>query len=229
MNAKRKDKSMAVSLLGSWQAAPALLSRTLGKSAEPDAQPHAIARLLREWVPGAQAVVCRLRIGESSIQAIEGSAGGEAHRLAVTSLNSLPQGVNQPCVSVEKGLRAVSVALQYAEHGRGAFSVVISAGTFEEAGAAILGLVSFTAALVTLHLELGQMNSDLAAAQQMTREFVHEMSNSLNTMVLQAALLQAKVEEPLRHEMTVIREVGAQAAGRLRALEQACQERGHKT
>jgi len=228
MNAKRNNNSVAVSLLAAWQAAPALLARTLNEGAGLAERARAIARLLREWVPGAQAVVCRLGRGESFAQIVEGAAGGEAQRLAVDALDNQRPSVDTTCLLAVGDLRGVSVALQHGLFDWGGLSVVMPARTFEQVGKAILGLMNVTAALVTLQLELGQTKLDAAAADKMTTELVHDLSNSLNTMVLQAALVQVKADESLRQELAVIREVGAQAASRLRASEQAHHERGPK-
>jgi signal transduction histidine kinase len=45
--------------------------------------------------------------------------------------------------------------------------------------------------------------------------FVHELNNTLNSMMLQASVVELKAGEGIRQEVAVIRKLGAQAANRL--------------
>src|SRR5205807_707582 len=49
----------------------------------------------------------------------------------------------------------------------------------------------------------------------------HDLNNHLNSMVLQAAIVQAKVAEPLREMLTVIRQGGVKASALLRPIVEA--------
>jgi hypothetical protein len=221
MNAKRNYNSLLVSLLASWQVAPAHLARALEQVAGLGERASAIGRLLRELLPAAQLVACRLGSGKSPAQAIDGSGGAEAKSLALAALDNQVQGAQEPHVSKDGTLSCVSAALKHGNRSWGGISVVIPTETFEEVGAAVLGLISFTAALLALHLELEQGNSGAATTDRLSAELIHELNNGLNTMVLQAAVVQAKVDESLRAELAAIRQVGAQVAERLRGLEKA--------
>jgi phosphoglycerate-specific signal transduction histidine kinase len=56
----------------------------------------------------------------------------------------------------------------------------------------------------------------------------HELNNALNSMMLQTSVVQMRVDEQARHELAAIRQHGAQAAGLVRTLQHAVQERREK-
>src|SRR5579875_259213 len=53
----------------------------------------------------------------------------------------------------------------------------------------------------------------------------HELNNALNSMILQAAVVQMRVPEQERQELAVIRQHGTRAASLIRSLQQVVQER----
>lgn len=57
----------------------------------------------------------------------------------------------------------------------------------------------------------------------------HELNNALNSMMLQTSVVQMRVDEQARHELAAIRQSGAQAAGLVRTLQHAVQERREKS
>ncbi len=57
----------------------------------------------------------------------------------------------------------------------------------------------------------------------------HELNNALNSMMLQASVVQMRVDAQGRQELATIRQHGAQAAGLLRALQHVVQERREKS
>ncbi len=56
----------------------------------------------------------------------------------------------------------------------------------------------------------------------------HELNNALNSMMLQTSVVQMRVDEQGRQELAAIRQHGAQAAGLVRTLQHAVQERREK-
>lgn len=52
----------------------------------------------------------------------------------------------------------------------------------------------------------------------------HELNNALNSMMLQTAVVEMRVNEQGRHELAAIRQHGAQAVGLLRMLQHVVQE-----
>jgi hypothetical protein len=62
--------------------------------------------------------------------------------------------------------------------------------------------------------------ADLIATGQKIVELVHDLSNHLNRMVLQASCLQLKAGEKLREEIEVIRQEGIQASALVGAIQQ---------
>jgi phosphoglycerate-specific signal transduction histidine kinase len=57
----------------------------------------------------------------------------------------------------------------------------------------------------------------------------HELNNALNSMMLQTSVVQMRVDEKGRQELAAIRQHGAQAAGLVRTLQHAVQERREKS
>lgn len=57
----------------------------------------------------------------------------------------------------------------------------------------------------------------------------HELNNALNSMMLQTSVIQMRVDEQGRQELAAIRQHGAQAAGLVRTLQHAVQERREKS
>jgi phosphoglycerate-specific signal transduction histidine kinase len=57
----------------------------------------------------------------------------------------------------------------------------------------------------------------------------HELNNALNSMMLQTSVVQMRVDEQGRQELAAIRHHGAQAAGLVRTLQHAVQERREKS
>jgi phosphoglycerate-specific signal transduction histidine kinase len=57
----------------------------------------------------------------------------------------------------------------------------------------------------------------------------HELNNALNSMMLQTSVVQMRVDEQGRQELAAIRQHGAQAAGLVRTLQHAVQERREKS
>jgi hypothetical protein len=68
------------------------------------------------------------------------------------------------------------------------------------------------------------MAAELTGSGQKIVELVHDLSNHLNRIVLQASCLQLTADEKLRNDVEVIRQEGIQAA----ALAGAIQQIGNK-
>src|SRR5262249_35644996 len=56
----------------------------------------------------------------------------------------------------------------------------------------------------------------------------HDLNNALNSMMLQASVVQLRVDEAARNDLAAIRQHGVQAAGLVRALQHVVQERREK-
>lgn len=57
----------------------------------------------------------------------------------------------------------------------------------------------------------------------------HELNNALNSMMLQTSVVQLRVDEQARQDLTSIRQHGAQVAGMVRTLQHIVQERREKS
>src|SRR5262249_27903039 len=96
------------------------------------------------------------------------------------------------------------------------------------------GLLTWAGHTLALHFRLEEdrqrLRQDLRAERRELADLVtageamigvaHRLNNSLNTMMLQAAILETKVAPSLREEVALIRREGAQAAAELSILQQ---------
>ena len=88
------------------------------------------------------------------------------------------------------------------------------------------------AALQTRCEALQREQAELARFALIGQAFIgltHELNNALNSMMLQTSVVQMRVEEQARHELSAIRQHGAQAAGLVRTLQHAVHERREKS
>ncbi|HEY7331011.1 MAG TPA: hypothetical protein VH592_25465 [Gemmataceae bacterium] len=88
------------------------------------------------------------------------------------------------------------------------------------------------AALLARCEALEREQAELARFALIGQAFIglaHELNNALNSMMLQTSVVQMRVDEQGRHELAAIRQHGAQAAGLVRTLQHAVQERREKS
>jgi hypothetical protein len=88
------------------------------------------------------------------------------------------------------------------------------------------------AALLARCETLQREQAELARFALIGQAFIglaHELNNALNSMMLQTSVVQMRVDEQGRHELAAIRQHGAQAAGLVRTLQHAVQERREKS
>lgn len=57
----------------------------------------------------------------------------------------------------------------------------------------------------------------------------HDLNNALNSIMLQASVVQSRVDAEVRQELAVVRQHAAQAAGLVRSLQHVVQERREKS
>jgi phosphoglycerate-specific signal transduction histidine kinase len=88
------------------------------------------------------------------------------------------------------------------------------------------------AALLARCEALEREQAELARFALIGQAFIglaHELNNALNSMMLQTSVVQMRMDEQGRHELAAIRQHGAQAAGLVRTLQHAVQERREKS
>lgn len=89
-------------------------------------------------------------------------------------------------------------------------------------------LAALRARCEALHREQAEL-ARFALIGQAFIGLTHELNNALNSMMLQTSVVQMRVDEQGRHELAAIRQHGAQAAGLVRTLQHAVQERREKS
>jgi hypothetical protein len=92
-------------------------------------------------------------------------------------------------------------------------------------------LLTAAAPVVALHWMLHALQSEqteLARFALVGQAFIgltHELNNALNSMMLQTSVVQLRVDEQARQELSAIRQHGAHAAGLVRSLQHVVQKR----
>lgn len=88
------------------------------------------------------------------------------------------------------------------------------------------------AALLARSEALERERAELARLALIGQAFIgltHELNNALNSMMLQTSVVQMRVDEQIGQELAAIRQHGTQAAGLVRTLQHAVQERRENT
>jgi hypothetical protein len=109
---------------------------------------------------------------------------------------------------------------------RGRLAVALGFGAGPEERASASAALALAAHSLGLRLQVEALAeeraecADLVTVGEAMTGLVHLVNNVLNTIVLQAATLQLRLDPALRHEVGVIRREGAQLAHRLAPLQQ---------
>lgn len=194
--------------LGAWSGWSAGLDRIFAQERTLRGRMLALAALLREMVPAAPAAHCRLAgVEEPSSPPSIFLAPGEVRRVPTNETLELRAGF-------------------LADRGRPGELLLTLPGTTPVHGLADLEIVLGLAARILQQqfaLEKGaeerRDNNDMIFAGEAALGMVHALNNHLNGMILQAAAVQLRLEEPLRTELSAIRREGLAAAARLRPLQ----------
>jgi hypothetical protein len=184
-------------LLSGLQEWSAALPGLLQAEEAPGARAAALAELLRRLAPPEQAA-CRL-------QEAEGRAPPEAGASAA---------VVSAEVSTPTGLR-------------GELRLGLSAPPAKDARARLALFLELAARFLSLELQLEESRQEqaesasLAMLGEAMAHVAHAVGNHLNSMLLQAAVIQMRVDPARREELGQLRREGTQAANRLRPLQEA--------
>ncbi len=215
---------------GQWPSALADLFRQQQTPAERAA---ALAALLRDFYPQARLTACRLGAVANPVLAILPEEHGtdaagtlrdltvvqvEMRRLSFGGMLANLQSLLAP-IPGETGARGLLVV------GLPPKSAKAAVGRIEES-------LTLTAALVGLHLRaeadahrLRDLRTEVEARDEVATigdammGLTHDLSNNLNTMMLQASIVQLKVDAALQEDLLTIRRAGATAAGLIRLLQ----------
>ncbi len=223
-------------LLGRCQAGITVLLR---QSSAPEERAARLADLLLELLPAAVRTACLLR-GEGvdclSVRPEKDTSGSErkeAWRAQLASLDTLATGVQTlPAVS---GVRTLAAAIHEEERRRGFLAIALPEGTLKEEVARAEALLAVAAPATALRWAVETMRREqtelarFALLGQALVGLAHELNNALNSMMLQTSVVQLRVDEKTRQELSAIRQHGAQAAALVRSLQHVVQERREKS
>jgi signal transduction histidine kinase len=199
-----------------------------------------LANLLLELCPRARLTACRLGDDETGCLAIRpertlDEEQGKRLRARLASLDPLAFGVQTLSSPQLPGVRLLATAaIHEADHPRGFLVIGLSGGEEEVIARAVVLLAACAPAVAVrgaLELACGEQ-AELARFALVGQAFAglaHELNNALNSMMLQASVVQLRVDEPTRHELAAIRQHGAQAAALVRSLQQVVMERRERS
>ncbi len=192
---------------------PAALAECFRHEQDDGARARSLAGLLRGSAGPARWAACRIGAGVAVLPA---TAADEASRL----LRAHADGRQHD--------GAAFAAAFSSELGvDGALAVALPAGTSPELAGAVESLLALAAPLVGLHLQAEARRreerdalADAVVVGDAALGLSHELNNHLNTMMLQASVVQMQVDESLGEELAVIRREGSAIAARLRLLQE---------
>jgi hypothetical protein len=197
-----------------------------------------LADLLRELMPTADLTACLLSRDGSSSLVVRSAKGSvrpeqmESLRSCVASLDSLSTDVQSlPAEGPLAGLRSVAAALHEDDRRRGVLLIGLAGDAPVEDLACAEALLTVCASTMALRWELETVRgeqAELARFALVGQAFIglaHDLNNALNSMMLQASVVQLRSDERTRNDLAPIRQHGAQAAGLLRSLQHVAQER----
>jgi hypothetical protein len=230
MNTRLQD------LVFSWKDWPAALEQLLRKPAAGRAA--GVAGLLRKLAPLAPLAACCLDGADGPALAVARN-GGKPRQMA-DRLRQRLSGIDwrQPIVHrvpLGKGfadLQGLAAAVAARSSNLGFLLVGVPPETPASLLTGLELLLAWAAHVLALHLLLDASEQrgqalleerrqveELATAGDAMTGLVHRLNNTLNSMVLQAAVVQLKAPEPLHEAIAPIRREGAQAAALLRPFQ----------
>jgi hypothetical protein len=196
-----------------------------------------LAELLLELFPHAGLTACLLR-GEGQdhleIRPVEVPAGEKQKdflRSRLASMDPLAAGVQMLTSGPPSGLRLLVTAIHEEHRPRGFLVIGLPAGAEAKEAARAEVLLTVAAPMLALR---GAVEKACAEQAEMARfaligqaflGLAHDLNNALNSMMLQASVVQLRVDEATRQDLASVRQHGAQAAGVVRILQHVVQER----
>jgi hypothetical protein len=205
---------------GTW---PARLRGLLRDNSEPAARSAALAALLHECAPAALVTTCCLPAGEGSAVALHPE--DTKWRSALESW-SAADAAPDASIALRAGrtrLDGFVVFLDEPANPRRWLLVGLPPRTPASVRAALQTAVRLAASLLAgeLQLEVRRREvEDWLLVSEAMSGLAHDFNNHLNSMVLQAAVVQMKVDETTRAEVETIRQGALQVAKLLRPFQQ---------
>lgn len=197
-----------------------------------------LADLLLELAPGAGLTACMLSRDSANSLAVRSAKGSvspeqrKSLRSCIASLDPLAAGVQSLSVAGPlAGLRPLAAAIHADDRPRGFLLIGLAGDAPAEDVMHAEALLAVCAPVLALRWELETVRAELTELTrfaQVGQAFIglaHDLNNALNSMMLQASVVQLRSDERTRNDLAPIRQHGAQAAGLLRSLQQVVQER----
>jgi signal transduction histidine kinase len=198
---------------------------------------EALAKLLRHTFPAAVLTACRLENEDAPMFSVDAAAerGAEAEELRSHACalpqrgDALVRWTGNAKMSAWDGMAA---PVRHGDRVHGYLILAFGAELDAARRAALEGELLFAADALALRLELESARRRLQDWDAERREWAeqllvgdafsglaHELNNSLNAILLQAALIELKAGEALKEDILAIRHEGTRAAERLAMLQ----------
>jgi signal transduction histidine kinase len=209
-----------------WKHWPAVLTELLGLTQPPEERARLLAEWLRSLAPAAKVAACQLSDG-CGISWAPGAGTAPADAGACARLLPPPPKGGAGPVALGpgfSGLQGLGAVAGADERERVFLLLGVPAETPPEMRALLETLLGLAAHALSAQRRAAAAReerrevNDLITAGDAALGLVHDLNNHLNSMMLQAAVVQMQVAEPLREELAPIRREGSQAATRLRLL-----------
>jgi signal transduction histidine kinase len=216
--------------------ATAAIAAAFTRPEEPSHRAERLAAALREFWPAAALAACLLREGNSSEAAVLDSSGLARPDLA-GALRAGANGPSLPALLELVGQRLLLEPVVVAGRWHGALAVAAPADGDAVGEPATRAALAACGRHLALHLEVEASQRDLdLLRQRLTEEIalatigemagpvVHEFNNLLNTMLLQVAVMEQKVDESLLPDLRTIRRQGTNITALVKQWQQ-CRRR----
>lgn len=211
------------------------IASVLRQSATRPERAVAVADLLREALPRTVLTACMLTgEGTTCLAVRPESAGSDKKHLfesQLSRLDPLADHVQNLPAETFPDVFVLASAIHIDDWPRGFLVISLPSKANKDDLSMAEALLTAAAPALALRWMLQSFQleqAELARFALVGQAFIgltHELNNALNSMMLQTSVVQLRVDEQARRDLSAIRQHGAQAAGMVRSLQHVVQER----
>jgi len=218
-------------IVNEWSGWPKALHDSLDVEKAPEQRAGSVARLLRKMVPAAAVAGCELQGQQATALAVamqEDSTDprlGEQVRGWVQRLERPIEGFARSAFNeTEPALTCIACSTSSGSFQGGILALGFGGVPSKSVVKAAETFLSLAANSLAAHLRIESISGQPTPAQSLPdlatlRSHLHAVNNCLNGMMLQASVIQMKVDSHLRDEVEQIRREGMEAAARMAQIQ----------